>query len=176
MKIFLLKQYYSIILLAAKQPTFWEKIQYFLKLCVAFLPVAAVLDYFNLWFKSNTLFFTGMLIALVNNMYFGYKYHRKFGDFKWRVFWGKNIEMWIIIMGVYPLLEILSRMAGENVVAEGFKIIVQYGTILYPGSKVVKNVHFLSDKRYPPEFLMKRFYTFEKTGDLKDLIENDKTE
>jgi len=179
MKIAILKYYYSIILLAAKNahgPTFTDKMYYLAKIIVTFGPIAAALDKMGFWFTNNELFFRGMIFAIAANMYFGWRLHKKAGDFKWREFFIRNIEMWGIIICVYPLLEIISALAGSNVIGETFKIVVQMSTILYPGSKALKNAHLLSEKRYPPAFLMNRFFTFEKTGDINELFKTEKTE
>lgn len=176
MKVYFLKLYYSIILLAANRqhgPTLYDKFSYWLRAVLNFAPVAFILDWLGVWFANEKLFFSGMLVAISINLFFGYRWHKKLGDFKWRLFWSKNIEMWIIIICVYPLLYILSAIAGDNFIGEGFKIVVQITTILYPGSKALKNAHLLSEKRYPPAWLMNRFFTFEKTGNVKQLFETD---
>jgi hypothetical protein len=61
-------------------------------------------------------------------------------------------------------------------VGESFKILIQVVTLLYPVSKVLKNIYILSNKQFPPAFIMDKIYNFEKNGDLKDLFDTDKKE
>ncbi len=174
MKTILLKWLYSIILLATNKPTLSERLYYLFKSLVAFAPIAYAMDRMGWWFENNAVFYRGLLFAIALNMYYGWRYHKRAKDFKHRIFWMKNIEMWAIIISIYPLLEILYVLAGENIIGETFKIAVQISTILYPGSKALKSAYLFSEKKYPPGFIMDRLYNFEKSGDLRDLY--DKTE
>ncbi|MES2484834.1 MAG: hypothetical protein V4581_02650 [Bacteroidota bacterium] len=173
MKTFLYKIYAWIMLLNAVKPSYHEKVEYYLKAVASLSVVLWILDSVGLWFAENTLFYRGMLIAIAINMYYGWRWHRRLGDFKSKIFWTKNLQMWGIIISVYPLLEILYRMAGENAIAEVFKLMVQVSTILYPGSKALKNAYLFSDKKYPPSFIMDKLYNFEKSGNIHDLYGKD---
>ena len=64
------------------------------------------------------------------------------------------------------LLEMLRYTAGDNIAGEIFRVTIQIITLLYPTSKVLKNVYIITDGKYPPEFLMNKLYNFEKNGDL----------
>ena len=78
----------------------------------------------------------------------------------------------IVIIG-YVMLEMLRYTAGDNLAGEIFRILIQISTLLFPISKVLKNIFILSKGKYPPKFFMQRLYNFEKTGDLKDLFDKD---
>lgn len=78
----------------------------------------------------------------------------------------------VIIFG-YTMLEMLKIRMGDNMLAQGFGITIEISTLLYPGSKVLKNLYILSNKQFPPAFIMERLYNFEKSGNLKDLLPND---
>lgn len=171
MKTLVLVIYTNLILAAAKKPTMWEKLQYFGKLIVTFGPVVALLEALHLWFTSNSNFIAGVLCALVINMGVGIWYHRKMKTFSWYEFFMGNIKMFSVVMLVYVLLELLRMAVGANVIGEGFKIIVQTTTILYPVSKSMKNIYILTQKNFPPSFIMDRLYNFEKTGNVKELFE-----
>jgi len=76
----------------------------------------------------------------------------------------------LVIMFGYTILEMMHLRLGDNLLANGFKITIELSTLLYPGSKVMKNLYILSNKQFPPAFIMERLYNFEKTGNLKDLF------
>ena len=61
-------------------------------------------------------------------------------------------------------------IAGDNLAGEVFKVTIQIATILYPASKILKNIYVLSNKQYPPSFIMDKIYKFEKDGNVKDLF------
>jgi hypothetical protein len=143
-------------------------------LIVTFGPIAYILDGLNLWFENNQQFSSFVIICLLVNLLVGVRYHNKMGTFCWKEFFIKNIEMWVILVLVYGLLEMLRITAGNNIVGEGFKVLIQVMTLLYPISKALKNIYILSNKKFPPSFIMDKIYTFEKNGDLNNLFQIDK--
>lgn len=164
---------YAIILLATDRPTLWEKFILSMKIVLALAPVAYVLDGLGVWFSTNHMFFSFMLWILFANMIVGGLYYQKTKQFNWSEFWKANIKMWAIILLIYPMLEMLSIIAGNNFAGETFKIVIQISTMLYPGAKILKNVYLWSDKKYPPSWIIDRIYKFEKTGNMNDLTTKD---
>jgi len=147
-----------------------EKIEYLLKLIMTFTPIAYILDRFNLWFPNNDVFFQTLVWTIIANIIFGARFHWKNGTFRIKTLLLKNIEMCLIILITYPILEGINNLTGDNVAGSIFKWAIQIGTILYPGSKALKNAFLLSSKRYPPEFIMNRIYNFEKDGNVEELL------
>ena len=164
------KIYYSIILLADTHPTYVEKFQYLVKLLMALAPVAYILEGLNLWFITNKQFASFVIICLAINMLVGIKYHLKMKSFRWSEFLKKNSEMMVVVIVVYILLEMLRLTAGTNLIGESFKVLIQVTTLLYPISKALKNIYILSNKQFPPAFIMEKIYHFEKDGNLGDLF------
>jgi hypothetical protein len=107
-------------------------------------------------------------------MVVGAIFHNKMGTFNWVELFKKNILMWVVLIVVYAMLEMLRLTAGNNFVGESFKILIQVLTLLYPVSKVLKNIYILSNKQFPPAFIMDKIYNFEKNGDLNELFDTDK--
>ena len=164
-----------IILLVDSRPSFMEKLSYLVNLIGAFAPVAYLLDGLSFWFKTNQQFSAFVLICLMINMGVGAWFHHKSGTFDFVEMLTKNALMWGVLILVYVMLEMLRVTAGNNVVGEGFKILIQVMTLLYPISKACKNIYILSNKQFPPAFIMDRMYNFEKNGNLKELFDTDKT-
>jgi len=165
-----------IILLVDSRPSFTDKLSYLVNLIGAFAPVAYLLDGLSFWFKTNQQFSAFVLICLVINMGVGARYHSKMKTFNWKEMLTKNSVMCGVLILVYTMLEMLRLTAGNNVVGEGFKILIQVMTLLYPISKACKNIYILSNKQFPPAFIMDRMYNFEKNGNLKELFDTDKKE
>lgn len=147
-----------------------DKFNYLFKLVIAFMPVAWVLNTFNLWFIDNKVFFQVLVWTIIANIVAGAKVHWDNNTFKVKTLLWKNIEMCIIILFTYPILEGINRITGDNLAGDVFQWAIQIGTILYPGSKAIKNLHIWSNGKYPPAFLMEKIYKFEKDGDVKDLL------
>lgn len=143
-----------------------DRVDYYFSIFIRIAPVAFALNLVNWWFSENQQFGQFMIIALLVNMVVGGVYHYKNDTFSWPSFWKRNAFMIFIVSVVYIMLEMLRYTAGDNLVGEVFKITIQITTLLYPTSKVFKNVYIMSNGKYPPEWLMKKMYNFEKNGDL----------
>ena len=166
----------DIMLIADNKPTITDKFSYFFNIIITFGPIAYLLNGLNIWFQSNQQFSSFVIICLIVNMIVGVWYHQKMRTFSWERFFKRNILMWVVLMLVYLMLEMLRQTAGDNFVGESFKILIQITTLLYPISKSLKNIYILSNKQFPPAFIMEKIYNFEKSGNLKDLFDNDKKE
>lgn len=170
--------YYSIIFIADstyKNIFSPDKIWAVSKVIMTFAPIAFLLDTINLWFITNKQFIAGFLVVVLFNAWYGIKRHRKLGDFKWEIFLKKTREMLTLVISVYILLSILAKFAGDNAIAETFQVLIQVMTLFFPISKAIKSIHFLSGGEYPPLWMMKRFYGFEKDGNMKDLFDTENT-
>lgn len=160
----------ALILYSYDDLSFSEKIEIRIKILMTFAPIAFILDAFNFWYKDNKQFFSFIIVSLSLNMIVGAVFHLKNKTFNWREFWLKNIGMWVILIPVYTMLEFLRLTAGENIAGELFKTTIQLTTLLYPISKTLKNCYILSNKQFPPKFIMERIYKFEQNGNIEELI------
>ena len=170
---FIKRTIFSIMLIADSKPTTTDKIQYFINIILTCAPIAYLLDGLNLWFTTNQKFASFILVCLFANMVIGCIFHHKTGTFSWERFFKRNILMWIYLIVVYGILEMLRQTVGDNFVGESFRVLIQLTSLLYPGSKVLKNIYILSNKQFPPEFIMEKIYNFEKSGNIKDLLDTD---
>jgi hypothetical protein len=168
------KIYYSMILSASNELKPMDHLQYIGKLILTFAPIAYFLDTLGVWFDKNTQFFSFLMYSLLINVVVGIWYHHKAKTFSWNDFFIKNIKMWFIILLAYPPLEFLRLSAGDNAIADVFKIAIQIATLLLPISKVMKNIYILSNKQYPPAWLMERLYNFERSGNVEELMGGEK--
>ena len=168
--------FFRAILLADSRPTFLDKIYYYFNVICAFAPIVYVMDGLNWWFNTNKQFSAFLLFCLAINMFVGFVFHLKAGSFSWPEMLIKNAVMWGVLIIVYTVLEMLRLTIGNNSLGDGFKILIQTTTLLYPISKILKNAYIFSNKQFPPEFIMNRIYNFEKDGNISDLFKNDKTE
>lgn len=160
----------DIILIADDTPSFWDKVQYYINVIFTSSLIMTIMSGLDLWYLENKRFFILVIGALIMNTIVGVWYHKKMRTFSWEEFFVRNLKMWIILILVYYFLESLRITAGDNIAGEFFKTVVQLSTLLYPGSKALKNLYILSNKQFPPKFIMERLYNFEKTGNVKDLF------
>lgn len=163
-----------IMLLTYNEADITDRIRYLFDLLLKLSPVVFVLNLINWWFTENQQFGTFMCIALLINMGVGVYYHFKKGTFQFKPFIFKNLEMCFVVVVVYMMLEMLRYTAGDNLAGEIFRILIQITTLLYPTSKVMKNVFIITKGKYPPKFIMDKLYNFEKNGDLNDFFKTSK--
>ena len=175
-KVMFKKMFYAILLLSSNNTTVVDKINYLIKLLLTFWPVAFILDQFGIWYSDNSQFAQFVLAAFSINLLVGIVYHKVMKTFSWHEFFKKNGKMLVVLVFVFTLLEMLRITIGENAIGDGIKVLFQVSTLLYPSSKALKNLYILSEKRFPPSFIMDRIYNFEKSGDLDDLTGKNKEE
>lgn len=167
------KLFCGIILIADSRPTFFEKIKYFGLIISTLTPVVWLIESLSGWYLTNQQFANCIFITIIFNLIIGCWYHHKMGTFSYEQFIFRNAVMIAVIIFGYTMLEMLKIRMGDNMLAQGFGITIEISTLLYPGSKVLKNLYILSNKQFPPAFIMERLYNFEKSGNLKDLLPND---
>lgn len=159
-----------LILFTENKVEFWDKITYLKNLLITFAPVAFVLHWFNWWFEKNQQFANFLVIGLFINMLIGVWVHLKMKTFDFKDFFKKNTTMIFACVSTYAALELLRYTTGDNIIAEAFKTTIQIMTLLFPVSKIVKNIHILTNGDFPPDFFIKRLYNFEKEGNLNDFF------
>lgn len=170
------RYYHYILLMSSKDLTFWERVNFWLKSVLASAPIVMVLDAWHAWFNTNLIFFLFMLGTIMINAGVGVWYHWKVNTFSWRDFSNKNFILAASVIMVYALLEMISIIAGDNLVGETFRVFVQITVLMYPISKTLKNIYLLNNKNFPPKFLMDKVYRFETEGPevLKQMFDKEK--
>lgn len=166
----------SMTLLTQDGVSFADRLRYILNALLSITPVAFVLAGLQSWFETNNQFADFFLITLIINLTIGAWRHFKTGTFSIIQFLLKNAMMAIILSLVYIALEMLHIVVGANIAGEAFGTLIQVMTLLYPISKIVKSAFILSNGRYPPEFLMRKLYSFERNGDLSKFFSIERTE
>lgn len=159
-----------LILLGDPRIDLSDRLQYAFQSIATFAPVIFVLNVIGWWFKENQQFGYFICVALIANMIVGAIFHLRNGSFSVKSFLLKNLEMGGVIIAVYVMLEMLRYTIGNNVAGEAFKVLIQCMTLLYPTTKMFKNIFLMTKGKYPPEFIMQRLYNFEKNGDLNEFF------
>ena len=168
-KIMLRKLLCDIVLIADAKPSLLEKLRYFGLIITTCSPIAYLIEGVSGWYLINRQFAGFIMLCVILNLVIGSWYHHKMGTFSWEQFIKRNMLMITVLFLAYTMLEMLRITVGNNVFAEGFRAIIQVSTLLYPMSKSLKNLYILSNKQFPPAFIMERLYNFERSGNLKDL-------
>lgn len=153
---------------------YWDNISCFLKAFIQLAPIVYMMDWINLWFVENKQFFFFMCLILFFNLFVGLWYHIKHKSFKWKDFWKKNMSMMGALIITYFVLEMFRYTAGDNLAGDIFRVTIQLATLLYPASKILKNIYLLTNKEHPPAFIMDRLFSFERSGKISDLMDDKK--
>ena len=150
---------------------FRDRVYYFFIAFFKSIPLLMLYSYFSTWRGNNEFFFAGICFALFLNALVGGVYHFKTGTFNIKDFLMGNTMMIFVISVSYISLAILSIPLDESGIGKMFKMSVQLMTLFYPVSKIVKNVFVLTKGKYPPQFVMKALYNYEREGKLKDFFD-----
>lgn len=164
------KLFARLILISEPFITFSDRLDYIWTVISRIAPIAFILNLMGWWWADNQQFGSFMCMVLITNAVVGIYFHLKFKTFNWKDFIVKNLEMTFIVIAGYLSMETLRYTAGDNIAGELFKALIQVCTLLYPASKIWKNIYILSNGKYPPKFFMERLYDFEKNGDLNDFF------
>ena len=149
-----------------------DRIYYFFLAFFKSIPLLMLYSYFSIWREKNELFFVGISFILFLNMVVGAIYHAKAGTFDIKHFLTGNATIMLVITVVYISLSVLSIPINETETGKIFQSVVQFMTLMYPVSKIVKNVFVLTGGKYPPQFIMKALYNYEREGKLKDFFDD----
>lgn len=123
------------------------------------------------WYGNNETFATSLALVLIVNSIVGIRYHMKMKTLSIKDFCYSTFSMLSIIIGVYLILKAFGNVLGSNVIGDTYKSIVEFITLLYPGSKVLQNVFILTNGKYPPVFVMKALYAYSKDGKINRFID-----
>ena len=162
--------YYSFIYIADDRFDFVGKAVMYIKLLLAFGPIAYVLNIFHLWFEENSKFVTFFILAVIVNAGLGMWKHKKTNEFSYEEFFAKTAKMLVVVILTYLLLSMIGSIAGDNFISEGFRVSIEVMTLMYPTSKGLRSVFVISNGEYPPKWIMKKVYNFENEGDINDLF------
>lgn len=166
----------KMILFTSENVEFFDKVRYFGTSFLKLAPVIYILDNFTEWKSQNEQFNEFMWWILLLNMIVGIIFHVKNKTFDWKEFLIQNALMCFVVGVVLIILEMFRYTAGDNLAGEVFRVFTQTITLFYPASKILKNIFILSNGQYPPAFLIRRLYNFEKNGDLKAFFTTEKVE
>lgn len=148
-----------------------DRVYYFFIAFFKSIPLLMLYSYFTVWKEKNELFFVGISFILFLNMVVGATYHAKAGSFDIKQFLYGNISVMLVISVVYISLSVLSIPLNESEMGKMFQSVLQFMTLMYPVSKIVKNIFVLTGGKYPPQFVMKALYNYEREGKLKDFFD-----
>ena len=148
-----------------------DRIYYFFLAFFKSIPLLMLYSYFSVWKEKNELFFVGISFVLFLNMVVGAIYHAKAGSFDIKQFLVGNAIIMLVLSVVYISLSVLSIPINETETGKIFQSVVQFMTLMYPVSKIVKNIFVLTGGKYPPQFIMKALYNYEREGKLKDFFD-----
>lgn len=123
------------------------------------------------WYGNNETFATSLVLVLTVNAIVGVRYHMKMRTLSIKDFCYSTFSMLSIIIGVYLILKAFGNVLGSNVIGDTYKSIIEFITLLYPGSKVLQNVFILTNGKYPPVFVMKALYAYSKDGKINRFID-----
>lgn len=165
---------FNIMIMGDDRVGIFYRVISWIKITLIISPLTYLGDILGLWITDNHTFVTFVILAVLINLILGGIKHKKMNTFNWLVLFKKTGFIVIILICVYSILEMSLIIARQNIITDIFRITLQISTILYPGSKVIRNGYILSNGKYPPDWVMKKVYNFETDGNLKEFMDINK--
>lgn len=159
-----------IILATSEEPTWMDRVKYILSGVATIAPFAFLINVLTWWATDNEVFAYSFWGALLINTIVGAVRHWETGTFNLWDCMVKTLLTMFVMFSLYAMFEMIRYSIGESFVGDVFRSTIQAMTLLYPTSKVAKNIFLLTKGKYPPSFLMKKLYDFDKSGDLGQLF------
>lgn len=129
-------------------------------------PFAIVASYITGMVNDQALFLFWWSIVMLSNALVGIVTHLKLKTFDWKEFLLNNAIMIVLTLSVYwssiGLLE-----TANNAVTTSLTTSLQVATLVFPISKIFKNAHILTNGVFPPEWIVRKLFDFDKNGNLK---------
>lgn len=173
-KIALLKCFCNLILIGDSDLSLVDRLISFWESLKRIGPIAFILGSLSMWFSTHQGFFIGTIAFVLLNMLIGmYKHHKK-DTFKWEIFFPKTFQMILVLIVTYFVIEVVISIAGSGAIIDGFRAVLQASTLLYPGSKILKNIFIISNGEHPPKWVMEKIYNFHENGDLQEFLRTTK--
>lgn len=151
--------------------TYWDRIKYFFQAVWLSFPFIVVYNHLVKWHQHNSFFIESASVIIFINAIFGGVSHWKQGTFSWKDMAVKNFMIVFIVLSSYLVLEKLFSFFSSTFVGDMLHSSISFMTLMYPASKFMTSAFIITNGKFPPEFLMKLFYSYEKNGRLKDFFD-----
>ena len=174
LKIILLKFYCNIVMISDSELPLYDKAKSYWEVFKKLAPVSFILGLFGAWFETHQGFFIGTIAFVLLNMLLGMYMHFRKKTFNWEIFFKKTITMIVVLIIAYFVIEVVISIAGSGTIIDGFRAVLQASTLLYPGSKILKNIFIISNGEHPPKWVMEKIYNFHENGDLQEFLRTTK--
>lgn len=151
--------------------TYWDRLKYFCQAVWLSFPFIVVYNHLVEWHHSHNFFIDAANIIIIINAISGGISHWKQGTFSWKDMAIKNFMIVFIVFSAYLVLDKLFSFFHSTFAGDLLKSSVSFMTLMYPASKFATSTFIITNGKFPPEFLMKLFYSYEKNGRLKDFFD-----
>lgn len=151
--------------------TYVDRIKYLFQTIWVSFPMIVLYNHLSSWHDANKLFIEAASIIIFINMIFGGLSHWKQGTFSWKILGIKNFFIIIVVLSTYLVLDKLFGFFADTFVGGMLKSSISFIVLMYPASKFMTSAFIVTNGKFPPMFLMKLFYSFEKKGRIKDFFD-----
>jgi len=119
-------------------------------------------------FEESGFFFL-LFIAIMVNMAVGVYKHWKARELDFKEFYLGTLQVVFVCGAGFALFMAIATLEGihKTDIGEWFMLLGRVTVILYPAGSAFKNLHYITDGRFPPIGFMNRLKKFEKTGEIK---------
>ena len=146
--------------------------QLFFSLVVSTVPAIpiSIVDRLSGWYIENSIFLTMVFIILALDHAFGsivHLYIKKDFNRKKNLI-GLLVKGFSVCAG-YVLFEMVRQIVQDvEFISIYFRVVLQITVIMYPGGSLMKNLSILTNGKFPPAALFKKFEKFNEDLDLNN--------
>lgn len=129
-------------------------------------PLVLICQYALGLVNDQALFIAWWAMIMLLNALVGIVTHLKLKTFDWKEFLLNNAIMIVLTLSVYWSTIGLVETA-NNAITTSLTTALQVATLVFPISKMFKNAHILTNGVFPPEWIVRKLFDFDKNGNLK---------
>ncbi len=112
---------------------------------------------------------TGIMIALLIDMITGGWKHIKLGTFSSGAGFTKFMQKFSIVLMALLLSSTLGSIVGDNSGGDYVKVVLYAVAWVYPSLSAFGNMYIITNKKFPPMWLMDNLKAFWESGDINKL-------
>ncbi|MDO4782547.1 MAG: hypothetical protein Q4A09_04925 [Capnocytophaga felis] len=151
--------------------TYLDRLKYLGQSIWVSFPFIVVYNHLSSWHDANSLFVEAASIIIFINMIVGGASHWKQGTFSWKSLAIKNFFIIFVVLSTYLVLDKLFGFFADTFVGGMLKSSISFMVLMYPASKFMSSLFIFTNGKFPPMYLMKMFYSYEKSGRIKDFFD-----
>lgn len=177
-KVFL-DTFISNLIYALEVKTFKVKMLYSLAFSIMISPIAYLSEFARNYLIPEKQFFSTVIFLCICDVLIGTLKSLKLHNFNpmlMLIGFATKLGTCYLVMQIFQAVSSPQEFISSPEARVYFVLTWKLMIMVYPSISSFNNIYYLSNKKFPPIWWMERMHSFEKDGNVKDLIGNNKQE